>query len=102
VVLEHLGTPDARQILERVADGEAEALPTKAARESLDRLKGKAKRGLAKIATPQAALLRRVRPAHRVDHFIELCQESRTIPGRHRCRAAGHGPALPQLVHQVS
>jgi hypothetical protein len=41
VLLEHLGTPEARQILERVADGEAEAPPTKAAREALQRLKAK-------------------------------------------------------------
>jgi hypothetical protein len=43
VVLEHLGTPEARQVLEKLASGEAEAPPTKAARDSLERLKAKAK-----------------------------------------------------------
>ncbi len=38
-VLEFAGTPEARKVLETLADGEAEAPPTKAAREALDRLK---------------------------------------------------------------
>jgi RNA polymerase sigma factor (sigma-70 family) len=38
-VLEHVGTPEAQKILEALADGEAEAPPTKAAKEALDRLK---------------------------------------------------------------
>jgi RNA polymerase sigma factor (sigma-70 family) len=38
-VLEHFGTPEARQILEVLAEGESEAPPTKAAKEALDRLK---------------------------------------------------------------
>jgi hypothetical protein len=38
-VLEHLGTPEARQLLEAVADGEADAAPTKAAKEALGRMK---------------------------------------------------------------
>jgi hypothetical protein len=38
-VLEHVGTPEARKVLEGMADGEAEAPPTKAAKEALDRLK---------------------------------------------------------------
>src|SRR5438105_3288329 len=40
-VLEHIGTPEARQLLEKLADGEADAPPTKAAKESLERLKTK-------------------------------------------------------------
>ncbi len=43
VILEHIGTPEARQVLERLADGEKEAAPTKAAREALERLRGKTK-----------------------------------------------------------
>jgi hypothetical protein len=38
-VLEFVGTPEARKVLEGLADGESEATPTKAAKESLDRLK---------------------------------------------------------------
>jgi hypothetical protein len=38
-VLEQPGTPAARQILEALAGGEAEALPPKAAKGALDRLK---------------------------------------------------------------
>ena len=38
-VLEHLGTPEARLLLEKVAAGEADAPPTKAAKEALERLK---------------------------------------------------------------
>ncbi len=38
-VLEHLATTDARQLLEKLADGEPEAPPTKAAKEALERLK---------------------------------------------------------------
>ena len=37
-VLEHLDSPEARKLLEKLADGDAEALPTKAAKEALDRL----------------------------------------------------------------
>jgi hypothetical protein len=40
-VLEHLGTPDARQLLEKLAGGEADAPPTKAAKEALERMKNK-------------------------------------------------------------
>ena len=39
VLLEHLGTPDAVKALETMATGHADASPTKAAKESLDRLK---------------------------------------------------------------
>jgi hypothetical protein len=38
-ILEHLGTAEARQILDSMAAGEADALPTVAARAALDRLK---------------------------------------------------------------
>lgn len=38
-ILEHLGTPEARQIVEQVAAGESDALPTTAAREALKRWK---------------------------------------------------------------
>lgn len=38
-VLEFVGTPEARKVLERLSDGEAEAPPTKAAKEALGRLK---------------------------------------------------------------
>jgi hypothetical protein len=38
-LLEHLATPEARQILESIAAGESDALPTVAAREALARLK---------------------------------------------------------------
>jgi hypothetical protein len=38
-VLEFVGTPEARKALEALADGEAEAPPTKAARDALGRLK---------------------------------------------------------------
>ncbi len=38
-LLEHMGTPEARQILETIAAGEADALPTVAARAALERLK---------------------------------------------------------------
>ncbi len=41
-VLEHLATPEARQLLEKLAAGEADAPPTKAAKEALERLKNKA------------------------------------------------------------
>ena len=37
-VLERLGTPEARRVLEILAGGAAEALPTTAARAALDRL----------------------------------------------------------------
>ena len=40
-VLEYLATPEARQQLEKLAEGEADAPPTKAAKEALERLKGK-------------------------------------------------------------
>lgn len=40
-LLEVIGTPEARQVLENLSKGEAEALPTKAAKEALDRLSGK-------------------------------------------------------------
>jgi hypothetical protein len=35
-ILEHLGTPEARQLLEKLADGEADAPPTKAAKAALE------------------------------------------------------------------
>jgi hypothetical protein len=38
-VLEHIGTPEARQVLERLAGGESDAPPTRAAAEALKRLK---------------------------------------------------------------
>ncbi len=38
-VLEQIGTPEARQLIEAVAGGEAEAYPTKTAREAMQRLK---------------------------------------------------------------
>lgn len=38
LLLEHLATPETQQILRTLADGEADALPTKAAKEALDRL----------------------------------------------------------------
>jgi hypothetical protein len=38
-VLEHVGTTEARKVLERMADGESEAPPTRAAKEALERLK---------------------------------------------------------------
>jgi hypothetical protein len=38
-VLEFVGTPEARKELERLADGEAEAPPTKAAKEALERIR---------------------------------------------------------------
>jgi RNA polymerase sigma factor (sigma-70 family) len=38
-VLEQIGTPEAKKILEALAEGEAEAPPTKAAKEALERLK---------------------------------------------------------------
>lgn len=38
-VLEHIGTPEARQIIQAISKGEADALPTKEARAALDRLK---------------------------------------------------------------
>ena len=38
-ILEHLATPEARQILQAIADGESDALPTIAAREAQERLK---------------------------------------------------------------
>jgi hypothetical protein len=37
-VLEHMGTPEAKALLKKLADGEADALPTKAAKEALGRL----------------------------------------------------------------
>jgi len=42
-LLEHIGTPAAKEILDRQADGEPDAPPTKAARDSLNRLKDKAR-----------------------------------------------------------
>jgi hypothetical protein len=38
-VLEHIGTPEARKVLEMLADGEKDALPSRAAAEALQRLK---------------------------------------------------------------
>jgi hypothetical protein len=38
-VLEHIGTAEARQLVERMAAGEADALPTRAAAEALKRMK---------------------------------------------------------------
>jgi hypothetical protein len=40
-ILEQLGTPDAAKVLEQLADGHADAFPTKAAKDSLERLKKK-------------------------------------------------------------
>lgn len=40
-ILEQIGTPDAIKVLEQLADGHVEAMPTKAAVESLTRLKKK-------------------------------------------------------------
>jgi hypothetical protein len=37
-VLEHIGTPEAEELLRGMADGERDALPTKAARQTLQRL----------------------------------------------------------------
>jgi hypothetical protein len=37
-VLEHIGTPEARKVLELLAAGESDALPTRAAKEALKRL----------------------------------------------------------------
>lgn len=37
-VLEHIGTPEAKEILRSLAAGEADVLPTKSAKEALDRL----------------------------------------------------------------
>jgi flagellar basal body-associated protein FliL len=42
VVLEHIATPEARQVLETLARGEADALPTKEARAAVKRLQKKA------------------------------------------------------------
>ncbi len=39
-LLEVVGTPEAREVLDNLSQGEAEALPTKAAKEALERLKG--------------------------------------------------------------
>jgi HEAT repeat protein len=39
LILEHLGTPEAQAILQSLASGESDALPTRAAREALDRMK---------------------------------------------------------------
>jgi hypothetical protein len=38
-ILEHIGTPEARKVLETLAGGESDALPTKAAAEALERMK---------------------------------------------------------------
>ena len=38
-LLEHMGTPEAQEILRAIAAGESDALPTVAAREALERLK---------------------------------------------------------------
>ncbi|MFQ3650653.1 MAG: hypothetical protein SNJ75_09985 [Gemmataceae bacterium] len=38
-ILEHLATPEARQLLEKLAQGEADAAPTQAAQAALERLK---------------------------------------------------------------
>ncbi|MBY0232049.1 MAG: hypothetical protein K2W96_22420 [Gemmataceae bacterium] len=37
-VLEHLGTPEAKALLKKLAEGDPEAMPTKAAKEALERL----------------------------------------------------------------
>jgi hypothetical protein len=38
-ILEHINNPESRKLLEKLAEGEAEAPPTKAAKAALDRLK---------------------------------------------------------------
>ena len=38
MVLEHIATPEARELLKTLADGEADALPTKEAKAALERL----------------------------------------------------------------
>jgi hypothetical protein len=38
-VLEHIGSPEAEELLKAIADGEREAAPTKAARDALSRLR---------------------------------------------------------------
>lgn len=40
-LLEHIGSAEARQVLEAIAQGEPDALPTREARAALDRLKGR-------------------------------------------------------------
>jgi hypothetical protein len=37
-ILEHINTPEARQLLQELADGEADALPTVEAKAALERL----------------------------------------------------------------
>jgi hypothetical protein len=44
MVLEHVAAPEARQLLKTLAQGEADALPTKEAKTALERLEKKAKR----------------------------------------------------------
>jgi internalin A len=53
-ILEQFGTPEARQVLESLASGEAEALPTVAARAALGRRKGAVDQGKlwAELADP--------------------------------------------------
>ncbi len=41
MILEHLGTPEAQTILQNIAGGASDALPTVAAKEALERLKAK-------------------------------------------------------------